>query len=256
MERYIFALLTLIIFTGPLHSQTPSSTITFEERIHDFGTINEANGKVSHSFIFHNKGKTPVLINEIYSGCGCIGKVLTKAPVKPGEKGEVTIIFNPDYKSGFFSKEVVVYHNNGQNYNRIWVKGVIIPCEHPIEDDYHYNFGDGLYLRLKVMAFGYLMTGETKKMDLHYANDTNKEMTLSFFAEGNKGGLKFENPGKIGPGNRGFVTFYYTMPYLNNDDIVICLYPIVNNKKLTTTLDIKILNENKLKQKVQKKQKS
>lgn len=253
--RYIIVFLTLFIFIKPLRSQTLSQTIIFEERVYDFGTILEKNGKVSHVFIFHNNGKTPVVIDEIYSDCGCIGKVLSKAPVKPGGKGEVTIIFNPAYKSGFFSKEIIVYSNNRQDYSHVWVQGIITPCEHPIEDDYPYNFGDGLHLRLKVMAFGYLKAGETKRMDLHYANDTDKEMTLNFVVEGNKGGLKFTNPGKIGPKARGVVTFSYKMPYFGNEDALFVLYPYVNNNKLTQTLDIKILSESKLNQKQLPKQK-
>jgi len=39
------------------------------------------------------------------------------------------------------------------------------------------------------------------------------------------------------------------MPLLSNDDVTIHLNPYVNNKKITGTLDIKILNANKLKQK-------
>ena len=245
MAGYIIAIVSLFIFINPLHSQNPSSTITFEERVHNFGTILEKNGKVSHSFVFRNGGKTPVIINDIFSGCGCIGKILSKAPVKPGGKGAVTITFDPDYKSGFFSKEIVVFSNNGKEYNRIWVEGTITPKVHPVEDDYPYNFGNGLYLRLKVMAFGYVKPGETKQMELNYANETNKEMNLSFVVKDNKQGLKFASPVKIGPKMRGVINFSYTMPYSNNDDVVYVLYPYVNNKKLTETLEVKILNGNK-----------
>lgn len=248
MKSCITVFLVIFIFISPLCSQTLSTDIKFEERIHNFGTILEKNGKVSHSFIFYNSGKTPVVINEVYSGCGCIGRVLSKAPVKPGGKGMITITFNPDYKSGVFSNEIVVYSNNGKEYNRIWVEGIIKPREHPIEDDYPYNFGDGLYLRLKVMAFGYLKPGETKQMELHYANRTNKEMTLNFVVEGTNGGLKFTNPGKIGAKARGVINFSYTMPVISNDDLVFSLHPYVNNKKLSETLEVKILNGNKLKQ--------
>lgn len=249
MKNYIAGLLFIFIFIHPLCSQTLSSIIKFEERIHNFGTILEKNGKVSHSFIFYNSGKTPVVINDIYSGCGCIGRVLSKAPVKPGGKGTITITFNPDYKSGFFSNEIVVYSNNGKNYNRIWVEGIIKPRERPIEDDYPYNFGNGLYLRLKVMAFGYLKPGEAKQMELHYANSTDKEMTLNFVVEGMNGGLKFTNPGKIGAKARGVISFSYLMPVLNNNDVVFSVHPYVNNKKLYETLVVKVLNDVKLRQK-------
>ena len=242
MERFCITFLTLVIFILPLHSQTLSQTIVFEERVHDFGTIFEKNGKVSHVFTLYNIGKTPVVIDEIYSDCGCIGKFLSKAPIEPGGKGAVTITFNPAYKSGFFSKEVFIYSNSKQNYNHVWVEGVIVPGEHPVKDDYPYNFGEGLYLRLKVMSFGYLMAGETKQMDLNYANDTNKEMILNFVVQGNTGGLKFTNPGKIAPKARGMVTFAYTMPSLGSNDASFSLYPYVNNKKLKESLEIRILS--------------
>jgi hypothetical protein len=243
-EKYLFILPFSIFFANPLlHSQEISTTIKFDERVHDFGTILEKNGKVSHTFIFHNTGKSPDFVTDIFSGCGCIGKVMSKAPVAPGGKGEVTIIFNPEYKTGFFSKEIVVYSNNGHSFNRIWVQGTIIPSEHPIEDDYPYNFGNGLFLRLKVVAFGYLKPGETKQMDLHYANNTNSETTLSFFVEGNKTGLKFKNPGKLGPKMKGVLTFSYTMPDLSTDDVLFTLDPYVNGIKLGETLQVRILNQ-------------
>jgi hypothetical protein len=248
MKR-IGVLAVIFVLIHSVNGQELSATIAFEERVYNFGTIEEAKGKVSHTFIFQNKGKTPVTISDVNSGCGCIGKVVTKDPVQPGTKGKVTIVFDPSYKPGFFSKEVVVLSNNGEYYNRIWVEGVVKPAEHPIEDDYPYNFGEGLYLRLKVMAFGYLKPGETRQMELHYANGTNKEMLLNFAVDGSKGGLKFTNPGKIGTKAKGVVSFSYTMPQLSNNDQVFHLYTFVNNKKLTDTLEIKILNGNKRNQK-------
>jgi hypothetical protein len=249
MTRLIIGFSVIFIFIDQLHSQTPSATIKFEERVYSFGTILEKNGKVSHTFIFQNNGTTPAVINDVYSGCGCIGKVHSNDPVKPGATGKIKVTFDPAYKSGFFSKEIVVYSNNGQNYNRIWVEGNITATEHPIEDDYPYNFGNGLYLRLKVMAFGYVKPGETRQMELHYANATDKEMTLNFAVRGTEGGLTFTNPGKIGPKAKGVVLFSYTMPAVSKDDVLLTVYPYVNNKKLTETLEIKILNQKKLSQK-------
>ena len=92
-------------------------------------------------------------------------------------------------------------------------------------------------------------------MDLNYANSTDKEMTLNFVVDGNKSGLIFTNPGKIGPKARGIVTFSYTMPSSGKDDVAFSLHPYVNNKKLAETLEIKILSEYLFKQKSESKQK-
>jgi len=244
MKSFIFIISILLFFINPLRSQTLSPNITFTERSYDFGPILEKNGKVSHVFTFNNNGSRPVVIDEIESGCGCIGRVLSRTPVKPGGQGKVTIIFNPSYKSGFFSKEILVFSNKGQNYTRIWVTGKVIPFEHPVEEDYPYNYGNGLHLRLQVMAFGYLKAGETKQMELNYANGTNQKMTLSFKVEGNATGLKFTNPGIIGPKAKGVMKVTYTMPRIGGKDVVFNVIPYLNNKKLTQNLKIKILKQN------------
>lgn len=256
MVRIIVAFLTLFVIVNPLRSQTVSANIAFEERVYNFGTIQEKNGKVSHTFVFKNNGKTPVSVSDVHSGCGCIGQSVSKDAVKPGAKGKVTITFDPSYKSGFFSKEIIVFSNNGQEYNRIWVEGTITPAEHPIEDDYPYNFGSGLYLRLKVMAFGYLKPGETRQMELHYANNTDKPMTLAFVAEGGKAGLKFTNPGTIAAKARGVMIFSYTMPAAATDDEIVKVFPYVNKKKLAQTLEVKILSQKKLDLNQKSKQRS
>jgi hypothetical protein len=246
MKFHYSVFISVFLFVQSLHAQIPSSVISFEERTHEFGTVLEKNGKVTHAFVFTNNGKTPVVINDIRSDCGCIGKIISRDPVKPGQKGRVVITFDPEYKSGFFSKEIIVYSNNGQNYNRIWVQGNVTPSEHPVEEDYPYNFGNGIYLRLKVMAFGYMKPGETQQMQLHYANNTNKSINLTFTPKGKNPGIKFTNPGKLKPKERSVLTFTFTMPD-TKDDVLFTLSPTVNGKQSKESLDIKVLNGNKRK---------
>lgn len=242
MRRYLIVLLLLAMWVG-LRAQTPSVAIKFDERVYNFGTILEKNGKVSHTFIFTNTGKAPVTIDDIHSACGCVGKIATQGTIKPGGKGKVTITFDPGYKSGFFSKEIVVLSNNREQYNRIWVEGNIQPMEHPIAEDYPYYFGHGIYLRLKVMAFGYLKPGETKEMELHYANSTGKEMRLELKANANIQGLQFKSPGKIKPGAKGVIRVSYTMPQTRNKEMLFHLYLYVDGNRLGETVDVRVLNE-------------
>ena len=244
MKSLIIIISILLFINHPSRSQTYSPNVSFVEQSYDFGSILEKNGKVSHVFIFHNNGSVPILIDEIESGCGCIGRVLSRTPVKPGGQGMVTIIFNPSYKSGFFSKEIMVFSNKGQNYTRIWVKGNVVSMEHPVEEDYPYNFGNGLHLRLKVIALGYLKAGETKQMELNYANATDQQMTLNFVVEGNASGLKFSNPGQISHKTKGVMTFSYTMPRSAGKEVDIIVHPYVNNKKSPENLIIKVLRQN------------
>lgn len=237
--------LLMCIFVQGAWAQVPSTTVQFAERVFNFGTIQEKKGKVSHTFVFENKGKVPVTIDEVSSFCGCIGKVMSDAPVKPGGKGKVVITFDPGYKSGFFSKEIVILTRNRQEYNRIWVEGVIEPAEHSVKDDYPYDFGSGLYMRLKVLAFGYLKPGDTKVVELHYANDTDREMTLNFLPLTKENGLIFVNPGKIAARGKGVVRFTYKMPGTVSQNVTLRVSPQVNGKSTKESLELLILYDKK-----------
>jgi hypothetical protein len=246
MVRYLIILYLSFGITEVVTAQELSRTLVFDERVFNFGTIREQDGKVSHTFYFRNTGKQPVTVSDVNTGCSCVGNVLRKGAIKPGEKAALTITFDPGYKSGFVSKEIFIFSENGKAYNHVWVEGTVVAGEHPVEENYPYNYGNDLYLRFKVMAFGYVRPGGSKKMELPFANAGNKEMTLTFIPRNKTGELLFTNPGKIAPNGKGTVVFNYTMPFMQAGDVTINLDVYVNNKKLREPLQIKVLKENKL----------
>lgn len=246
MVRYLIVLLIACSMSKVLCAQELSKDLVFEERVFNFGTINEKNGKISHTFYFRNTGKKTVTISDVNTGCSCVGNVLRKGPVKPGERGELAITFDPGYKSGFVSKEIFIFSEKGTQFNHVWVEGNVVASAHPIEEEYPYNFGNNLYLRFKVLAFGYLRAGNTKKMELPFANAGSIAMNLKFIPRNNKDGLYFTNPGVVAPNSKGTVSFNYMMPFGKQDDVIIYLDVYVNDKKLPEPLQIKVLNENKL----------
>ncbi len=229
----------------PLHAQELSGSIEFEERVYSFGSIREENGKVTHRFYFRNKGSKPVTISNIHSACGCIGKLVSSKPVPPGGKGEILISFDPAYQEGFFSKEIVVLSNNNQEYNRVWVEGNIIPGPRPVENEYPYAFGNDLHLRLKVMAMGYLMPGQSRSMALHYANERDQPIRLSFRVLDPAPGLQLPTSIEIGPKGRGEVTINYRLPLLSKTDEQIRILPLVNGEPVADTIILKVLNDQK-----------
>lgn len=86
------------------------AVMEFDETTHDFGTINSGD-KVEHTFTFTNKGTSDLLISEAKASCGCTVPNYTKTPVKPGERGEVSVSFNSAGKSGNQNKSVTVTAN-------------------------------------------------------------------------------------------------------------------------------------------------
>ncbi|MGM5470065.1 DUF1573 domain-containing protein [Flavobacteriaceae bacterium LMO-SS05] len=68
--------------------------ISFEEEEHDFGTI--INGTpVETVFKYTNTGKSPLVVSNIKSTCGCtVPEDWSKEPLAPGESGHFTVKFN------------------------------------------------------------------------------------------------------------------------------------------------------------------
>jgi hypothetical protein len=93
---------------------TNLAQITFDENIHKFGTIKE--GKVvTHVFTFKNTGKSPLLIKECVSSCGCTVPTFPKAPILPGESNKIEVKFDSKNKEGHIQKKVSVYANTLPN---------------------------------------------------------------------------------------------------------------------------------------------
>ncbi len=238
MKIRFILLLALLINSAYIYSQATAKSISFEERVFNFGRINENKGRVSHTFTFLNKGNVPVVIEKIATGCGCTTYSYTKAPIKPGQKGNIIVSFDPEYRKGFFSKEITVFSNNN-NISRVWIKGYIMPAVHPVEEDYPYSWGSGLYTNLKVLAFGEVSKGKSKQIRFRYANDTNKPMVLTFTTDGNNRNLKFTSPGILPPKKRGEMMISYYRENSGKQEII-RLYPVINNKKLSKYIEVRI----------------
>jgi hypothetical protein len=73
--------------------------IQFDELSYDFGKVIQ--GEIlSYTFHFKNVGKSNLVISGADASCGCTTSSPPKAPIKPKEKGEITITFDSKHKSG------------------------------------------------------------------------------------------------------------------------------------------------------------
>ena len=61
-------------------------------------------------FTVQNTGKSPLLIQNVETSCGCTLPEWTKHPVKPGKSGEVRVTYDAEYP-GRFHKTITVYAN-------------------------------------------------------------------------------------------------------------------------------------------------
>jgi len=87
-----------------------TTEISFDEDEHDFGKIQQGE-VVSHTFEFTNTGKSVLIIGTVKASCGCTVPEWPKDPIKPGEKGQIKVVFDSDGKRGQINKSVSVMGN-------------------------------------------------------------------------------------------------------------------------------------------------
>lgn len=161
-------LLFAISFSLNMMAQKP--TIEFEVKSYDFGKINEADGKVSFTFNFTNKGGSPLVINRVQASCGCTTPDWTKAPVEPGKKGNVTAIYNPEGRPGVFTKTITVYCNASDDPVVLSIKGEVIPRTASVSNPYPVSMGD-LAAKQRVIQMNNVVKGTVQTRTLEIQNN-------------------------------------------------------------------------------------
>jgi hypothetical protein len=99
------------------------ATIKFAENKHDFGKILLKNEAV-YSFEFLNTGKSPLVIYDVKTSCGCTIPEWTKAPVQIGKTGNVTVRYDASYP-GEFHKSIVVKNNGPDSPVKLEIGGEV-----------------------------------------------------------------------------------------------------------------------------------
>lgn len=92
-----YFLCCMFVFTHDANSQTNNVNgkpkIVFENTSHDYGVIFAGdNGDVI--FNFKNEGKSPLIINNVVSSCGCTVPKWSKDPIMPQQNGNIKVSYN------------------------------------------------------------------------------------------------------------------------------------------------------------------
>jgi len=113
MNKSLFILSFLSFLTLGLFAQENQAakidSIIFDKMSHDYGNI-EQGSDGSCEFNFTNKGKVPLILNNVHASCGCTIPEWPKEPIEPGKKGVIKVKYNTNIV-GSFSKSITVYSN-------------------------------------------------------------------------------------------------------------------------------------------------
>jgi hypothetical protein len=99
----------------------PGEPLGLKETTFDFGRIPQ--GKpVTHNFEVTNRGKTPMVIENVEATCGCTTPEWSEQPIAPGATTIIKVGFNAS-SEGKFQKSITVYYGDNK------VKGLTISGE-------------------------------------------------------------------------------------------------------------------------------
>lgn len=122
--RIILSLALMLSAMGAM----AKSEIKFEKTSHDFGRIDAKGGPVTAVYPFTNVGDEPLIIVSVSNGgCGCTRPKFTTKPVLPGEKGEVSITFDPTGRQGGLNRKVLVQVRGQKKRLGLKFNGTVIP---------------------------------------------------------------------------------------------------------------------------------
>jgi archaellum component FlaG (FlaF/FlaG flagellin family) len=125
----LVGLVMMYFASATAYNQAPEAdeskaTFSIDNPVFDYGTISENGGFVNHTFTIKNTGKEPLIIKQAIATCGCATPTWMKDPIASGKSGEIKVAFNPQRRSGPFSKNISVYCENA-DLVQLTIKGNI-----------------------------------------------------------------------------------------------------------------------------------
>lgn len=126
MKKFLILSLMLLMSVFAVYAQDKQASIKFDKTVYNFGTFSEDNPVQKCVFTFTNTGTAPLVINQAVASCGCTVPSYTKAPIKPGEKGEIKVTYNgAGAFPGHFKKTITVRSNSVTELTRLYIEGVM-----------------------------------------------------------------------------------------------------------------------------------
>lgn len=203
MKR-IFAIILLI---PHLVSAQAVDKLIFREKIHEFGDIVEANGKVDHRFVFTNNSGRPVQILNVVAACGCTTPDWTKAPVPAGKTGYIDVIFDPKGRPGYFNKALSVATNSEELPIILQLKGQVVEYLPGMKNDFTEAMGK-LFFKSRAFNMGTVYNNQEPTVK-HFLVKNGGEKAISFQSVEKPAYMKIKMPTTIMPGAKDTITVTY-----------------------------------------------
>ena len=126
---FAVALVMALTVSAQEQAQVQKQIVEIAEKTHDFGTIKEEDGRVTHVFTFKNVTDGPLTIKNVRASCGCTTPAWSREPIAPGAEAQITVTYNASGRPGAFHKSVTVTLSNGtEDFTQVlFIKGKVTP---------------------------------------------------------------------------------------------------------------------------------
>jgi hypothetical protein len=210
MKKYSLLLVCLAL---SFVAMSQKAVISFNDKNHDFGKVNEEDGKITYVFNFVNKGNSPLAVSRVQASCGCTTPTWTKEPIEPGKKGTITVTYNPTGRPGAFTKNITVYSNATEEQVTLTIKGEVIPKLTGENSPYPINV-NGLALKAKVIQLNNVEKGriQTRILDILNSSKSPIKPTIENLPPYLSAVVM---PETLNPGGDGRITFTFNSKLCN-----------------------------------------
>ncbi|TNE79214.1 MAG: DUF1573 domain-containing protein [Bacteroidetes bacterium] len=162
MKRHLRLLYFSLVFISfsSLFAQTRKEwpgkgTLHFRDEGINMGQIKEEDGPAMAVFRCFNIGKSPVVITNVKTSCGCTVSDWSRDTLAPGDSGYVIATYDPRSRPGPFEKGLFVYNDGVPFEIFLTIAGEVIPRPKTVEDDYPSKFGK-LMMTSNYFNFGFV----------------------------------------------------------------------------------------------------
>ena len=116
----------LMVVLAGISTMTAQNTpkFQFKAEVIDYGEITKGSDG-TRVFEFENIGNAPLIIENVYSSCGCAVPSWTKTPIAPGGKGEIVVNYNTDIV-GPIRRTISIYSNADEATKAVKIKGKVL----------------------------------------------------------------------------------------------------------------------------------
>lgn len=186
--------------------------LEFDALEYDFGEINEADGIVSHTFVFVNTSDEEVLIDNVSTSCGCTTASYPTVPIPPKQLCEFTVNFNPARTEGRVYRDIEIFVRGRKDCMGLELVATVNPAPMGIKQMYPHAIAGNIRCMFNNSAFGYIAQRQSVSKNFAIVNDSDKPSQVKVTVSGNSGILNAECPSTLAAGEEASITLTYTLP--------------------------------------------